>query len=309
MLGDAKGMLRASDRMLSTWSEDQPASGFLLGCHAFALEEHGYYDEAEKYGRLATLLQPEDSWGSHAVSHVYEMRGDTRAGIDWLEDSRSVWSRCNNFSFHMAWHLALLHMERGDHSRVLDLYDREIRPQPTDDFRDVANAVSLLWRLEHLGIHVGGRWSDLAEIVRRRRTDTTLVFASLHNLIALVALGDRSAAAELVMAMQVKAQGNDDQARVAAEVGLPLARAITGMGSEQGALDRIALQTPRVGGSNAQRDLFILALAESASRRGDTQAFGRICQARRRLKAEDNLITTVDSRASSPNAPLRAYRF
>ncbi|WP_238578824.1 hypothetical protein, partial [Inquilinus limosus] len=66
-----------------------------------------------------------------------------------------------------------------------------------------------------------GRWAELAEIARRRRADTTLVFASLHNLIALVALGDRPAAAELVMALQVRAQGSGDQARVAADLGLP----------------------------------------------------------------------------------------
>jgi hypothetical protein len=308
MLGDAKGMLAASQRMMARWNADRPAAGFLLGCHAFAVEEHGAYGAAEAYGRLAVALEPDDAWGAHAVSHVHEMRGDTASGIAWLEDSRSNWSRCNNFSFHMAWHLALLHLERGDHERVLRLYDEEVRPQQTDDFRDMANAVSLLWRLERLGVEVGGRWADLAEIARKRRADTTLVFASLHNLIALVALGDRPAAAELVMALQVLAQGGSDQARVAAEVGLPLARAITGMGTERGTLDRIAAAVPRVGGSNAQRDLFVLALAEAASRRDDQTSLTAIRGTRRRLKVEDRLIAAVDGHALAPTARLRALR-
>jgi len=308
MLGDARGMLAESQRMMVRWSADRPAAGFLLGCHAFAVEEHGAYGAAEAYGRLAVSLQPEDAWGAHAVSHVHEMRGDTEAGIAWLEGSRASWSRCNNFSFHMAWHLALLHLERGDHERVLRLYDQEVRPQQTDDFRDVANAVSLLWRLDRLGVDVGGRWAEMAEIARKRRADTSLVFASLHTLIALVALGDRPAAAELLMALQVRAQGDGDQARVAAEVGLPLARAITGMGAERGSLDRIAASVPRLGGSNAQRDLFVLALAEAAARRGDHGAVRAIRGARRRLKAEDRLIAAVDGRTVSPNARLRALR-
>src|SRR5215207_6079809 len=51
----------------------------------------------------------------------------------------------------MAWHLALFHLETGDHDRVLAIYDTQVRPHPTDDFRDVANAVSLLWRFEQEG--------------------------------------------------------------------------------------------------------------------------------------------------------------
>lgn len=305
MLGDAAGMLAASQRMMAVWCPGLPAAGFLLGCHAFAVEEHGAYAAAEAYGRQAVVMEPDDAWGLHAVSHVHEMRGETAAGIDWLEASRGSWSRCNNFSFHMAWHLALLHLERGEHERVLRLYDQEVRPAPTDDFRDMANAVSLLWRLERLGVDVGGRWGELAEIARRRRADTTLVFASLHTLIALVALGDRPAAAELVMALQVRAQGSGDQARVAADLGLPLARVIAGMG-ERGALDRLAAALPQIGGSNAQRDLFVLALAEAASRRGDAPALRAIGDARRRLKAEDCLIAAVDGRALSPSARLRA---
>lgn len=307
MLGDAAGMLAASQRMMAVWCPDRPAAGFLLGCHAFAVEEHGAYAAAEAYGRQAVAMEPDDAWGLHAVSHVHEMRGETAAGVDWLEASRGSWSRCNNFSFHMAWHLALLHLERGEHERVLRLYDQEVRPTPTDDFRDMANAVSLLWRLERLGVDVGGRWADLAEIVRKRRADTTLVFASLHNLIALVALGDRPAAAELVMALQVRAQGSGDQARVAADLGLPLARAITGMGGERGSLDRLAHALPQIGGSNAQRDLFVLALAEAASRRGDAPALRAIGAARRRLKAEDRLIAAVDGRALSLSARIRAH--
>ncbi|WP_052121644.1 hypothetical protein [Inquilinus limosus] len=154
MLGDAAGMLAASQRMMAVWCPDLPAAGFLLGCHAFAIEEHGAYAAAEAYGRQAVAMEPDDAWGLHAVSHVHEMRGETAAGIDWLEASRGSWSRCNNFSFHMAWHLALLHLDRGEHERVLSLYDQEVRPAPTDDFRDMANAVSLLWRLERLGVDV-----------------------------------------------------------------------------------------------------------------------------------------------------------
>ncbi|TPE48181.1 tetratricopeptide repeat protein [Amaricoccus solimangrovi] len=296
MLGDAKGMLAASGRAMAIWDPEMPGAGFLLGCHAFALEEHGFYDAARAAGESAVALQPDDAWGLHAVGHVHEMRGDTGAGIAWIEASRASWSRCNNFSFHMAWHLALFHLERGDTERVLRLYDAEVRPAPTDDFRDMANAVSLLWRLERRGAPVGHRWRDLAEIALRRRADATLVFGALHTLTALVALGEWAAARELVAALEARARGTGDQARVAAGIGVPLAHVLLGRGSfaDRQALDAIATRLPGIGGSNAQRDVFVLAIAEAAGRRGDAAALTRIGRIRRHLKAEDRLIRSIE---------------
>nr|WP_316651138.1 tetratricopeptide repeat protein [uncultured Gellertiella sp.] len=299
MTGDARGMLESSTRALTHWSQDMPAAGFILGCHAFALEEHGHYDEAELIGRRAVSLEPNDSWGLHAVSHVHEMRGATGEGIDWLEQSRRAWSRCNNFSFHMAWHLALLHLEQGDHERVLDIYDEDVRPTQTDDFRDMANAVSLLWRLNQSGVHVGSRWQDLAEVARRRRTDTTLIFAAMHNLAALVAIGDYGSARELLVSIEERAMGPGDQARVAGEVGVPLGRILSGLGTaaDRQMLDHLVRNMPKLGGSNAQRDFFVLALAKAAGLNGDAEGLSRIRQVRRGLKAEDRLMRSIEIRA------------
>jgi tetratricopeptide (TPR) repeat protein len=299
MIGDGAGMLAASTRAAEDLDRVDPMAGFILGCHAFSLEEAGRYDEAMKTGLDAVSLEPNDSWGLHAVSHVFEMRGQTGDGIDWLEDSRPAWSRCNNFSFHMAWHLALLHLERGEHERVLQIYDDEVRPQPTDDFRDMANAVSLLWRLDQVGVHVGSRWMELAEIARGRRSDTTLIFAALHNLAAMVAIGDRAGTAELVAEIEAKALTTGDQGRVAAEIGVPMARILAGMGApaDRQMLDRMMINLVKVGGSNAQRDFFVLALAKAARNGGNDAGIARIRHMRRHLKAEDQLIRAIEQNA------------
>ncbi|MDL2409108.1 tetratricopeptide repeat protein [Rhizobium calliandrae] len=296
MVGDAVGMLAASTRAAHHVDTASGAAGFVLGCHAFSLEEHGHYDEALKVGQRAVALQPDDSWGLHAVSHVFEMQGDAKQGIDWLEGSRKAWSRCNNFSFHMAWHLGLLHLERGDHDRVLELYDDEVRPQQTDDFRDMANAISLLWRLEQSGVHVGNRWMDVAEIAHRRKSDTTLIFAALHNLAAMVAVGDREGISELVAQIDARALGLDDQARIAAEIGVPMARVLAGLDApaDQRMIDRMVANLPKIGGSNAQRDFFVLALAKAVGAGGDGAAVHRIGQLRQQLKADDRLFKSIE---------------
>ncbi len=309
MIGDLEGMLRMSDRMMDSWSVDTPAAGYLLGCRAFALEESGQFAAAERTGRRAVALAPDDAWGMHAVSHVHEMRGDCETGIGWLEQCRPAWSRCNNFSFHMAWHLALLHLARGEHDRVLTLYDTDVRPAPTDDVRDVANAASLLWRLSSLGVSTGSRWEDLREIAKRRQQDVTLVFGALHTLLTLIALRDRDGIVSMIGALEARAAGQGDQARAAATVGLPLARLLAEGDAEHWEdLDPLLSALSRIGGSIAQRDVFLLALADAAARRGDVSAVAKVAITRGGLKSEDRLIRNIEARARMATARPRSSR-
>ena len=300
MLGDASGMLASSARILDQWSPSGAGYGFLLGCQAFALEELGHFDAAERVGRRAVEIEPADAWGFHAVGHVHEMQGRTAEGIGWLEAARPAWSRCNNFSFHIAWHLALFRLERGEHEEVLRLYDEEVRPSPTDDFRDVANAVSLLWRLEEHGVAVGERWDELREIALRRRRDMTLAFAALHNLLALVATGEIDAAWDLVRAMEDHADGREtDQAVVMERVAIDLAHIILDLAlhrASSGSFASLVMRLPVIGGSNAQRDVFVRALAGFAADRSDRKAVDQILAVRRRLKRDDRFVSMLDGR-------------
>jgi hypothetical protein len=308
MRGDLAGMAALTGATIARVADSMPGYGFVLGCHAFALEESGDYGRAERVGRAAVEREPHDAWGLHAVAHVYEMTGRSAAGIDWLEATRGAWSGCNNFAFHVAWHLALFHLEAGDTERVLALYDAEVRPQPSDDFRDVANAVSLLWRLRQYGVDVGGRWDELADIARRRRTETTLIFASLHNLLALKGSGDEAAARELARAIASHGLvGADDQAAVADSVGADLARVIVEGASGQAgaAVPEIARRLVVLGGSHAQRDVFVRTLAVAAAAGGDADATRRVsairCERRRADRFDATLQETLGDGRDEPN--------
>src|SRR4051794_4575880 len=310
MRGDSTGMLAATSSVLPAWDPSMPGYGFLQGCHAFGLEECGQLGAAELAGHMALEHEPADAWAVHAVSHVHETQGLNKHGVSWLEGARPVWSRCNNLSFHMAWHLALLHVEQQRDDQALDIYDAEVRPQPTDDFRDMANAVSLLWRLHQEGVDVGHRWDELRDIARHRRDDTTLMFASLHYLMALVATGETAAAHELLAAVAARGvSGHGDQARVAAEVGLGLAKAILGIADRRTgrmALDQLAKATPQLGGSHIQRDVFVRTLALLAADQGDRAAVARILAQRTLLGREDRfsarLLARLDAAAALPRA-------
>ncbi len=272
MLGDCRGMRTSIEHVLERAGVDHVHLGYLLGCRAFALEETGAYREAETIGRRAIERAARDAWGLHAVSHVHEMTGRAQEGAAFLEAHQGYVAHCNNFGYHVFWHLALFRLELGDIPATLRLYDERVRAARTDDFRDIANAASLLTRLALAGADVGTRWDELADLAERRITDQTLIFADLHYLLALIGAGRKGAAEQLALAL---AGPNliGDQKTVAAEVGAAAAEALVAFGEErygQCAQTLIELR-PRlvsVGGSHAQRDVFEQMLIEAAVRGG-----------------------------------------
>ena len=274
MTGDPDGMRRSVERVLDHYREDHPATGYILGCHAFALEETGELTAAEAEGRRALERSPDDAWGLHAVDHVYDMTARARDGIAWITGNLAAWRQANNFRFHLWWHLALHHLELGDIDRVLELYDGEVRREHTDDFRDFANGASMLARLEIEGVDVGRRWEELADIAQRRVDDGTLVFASLHYLMALLGAGRYREAGALVgrLAEEARRAGREMD-HVAREAGVPAARAIEAFwkGEPGAALEGLLRARPHllaIGGSHAQRDVFERITIEAAIRAG-----------------------------------------
>lgn len=296
MSGDAAGMLKASAALLPRWSASRPGHGFLLGAHAFALEENGFLQEAERAGRDALEIEPNDAWGAHAVGHVYEMTCRPAAGARWLEATRPMWSGCNNFAFHMAWHLALHKLEEDRADLALEIYDSHVRPASTDDFRDVANAVSLLWRLRQHGTPTGDRWLELAAIARARASDRTLVFASLHHVLTAIAVGDEATLMQIVAELACAAQASRGDQAQAARIGADVARALVGAARGSGVpadVDAGALGV--LGGSRAQRDVFVRTMVLAAAEDGDMQTFERIAGARGKSGA-DRFETLARSR-------------
>mgnify|MGYP001820742137 CR=1 FL=1 len=308
MSGQPERMLATTATVLPAWSEEVGGYGFLLGCHAFGLEECGHYREAESTGRKGVSIEPADAWGLHAVSHVMEMNHRTDEGAQWLEASRPLWPKCNNFGFHLAWHLSLFRLEQGDHSGVLKLFDREISPAPSNDFRDMANAASALWRLEQEGVDVGDRWEMLREVAINQRNDATYVFGALHFLMALVGSGDHSAALELVDELNASAKRRrGDQSAVAAKVGVELARIIVAtrqptVGVRCDDLARVAQRMQIIGGSHAQRDVFLRTLLLAAADAGDRQQVDLINQLRAKQRCSDHFTDLVERRLSTRNA-------
>ena len=219
-------------------------------------------------------------------------------GLAWTETLRPHWQNGNPFGRHVAWHQALFRLEGDGADAVLEMYDAEIRPDRSEDNRDLANAISLLWRLRQMGVNVGERWAELGEIAARRREETDLVFATLHRLLALIAVGDRASAETSMRALAGAAQtGSAEQSWVAAAVGLPLARALVGLLDSRGPISlplcRIAASMEPMGGSHAQRDVFMRSLIGACAAQGDRLMLARLLELRRQLKSDDGFVGLV----------------
>jgi tetratricopeptide (TPR) repeat protein len=276
MLGDPVGMRFSVQLTLDATPDDAPCRAYLRGCLAFALGETGERWRAECEGRLAVAEAPDDLWGAHAVAHVMEEGGRAREGLGWLETVRPGPAGASLFGRHLFWHRALFHLHLGEGDAALRLYDTEVWREPGTDFRDLANAASLLWRLESQGVPVGAaRWDELADEAERRLGEHCLAFADLHHAVALGAAGRRGAAARLLRGMRLRTlEYADSQADVMERVGVGVVRgvlaALLGDPAEAAALLRVHRnEVQALGGSNAQRDLVLRIAVDAALVAGD----------------------------------------
>ena len=65
-LGQSQMIRDRVARVLPRWKRDMPGHGYLLGMHAFGLEECGDDAQAEAVGREAVMRNPQDGWAVHA---------------------------------------------------------------------------------------------------------------------------------------------------------------------------------------------------------------------------------------------------
>jgi hypothetical protein len=304
MTGAPRRMLVTVSSALKHWTANRAGYGYLLGCKAFALEETGDLAAAERASRTAIELQPDDVWGLHALAHVLEMSGRTREGCHLLEARLRKDEDPQGFGRHLVWHLALFHLAQGGEADALALFDDKMLPVADGDFRDMANAVSLLWRLEQHGVNVGPRWQMVGEVAARHSDDCTYVFASLHDLLTLLRAGRHRAAADLMAKMKMAAAIDDtDQARVAGRVGVAVARAISAATSgkpARSALTALAARLIQLGGSHTQRDLFLLTLMANAADSCDAGSFRALADIRSEFRhSADRLQSSLAQRLHS----------
>lgn len=313
ILGDAQGMRHSIERVLDAHDNDHSLRGFALGCHAFALEETGDYAQAEATGRAGLELASDDAWGLHAVAHVYDMTAKPDLGIALIERNSGTWDNCNNFRYHVWWHKALLHLDRGELDVALGLYDAQVRVEKTDDYRDISNATSLLVRLELEGIDVGNRWEELADLAERRIDDGCVVFADLHYMLALTGADRPAPQGAFAARFRHSARQPDEMAERYRDPGQAALGGLSAFaeGRYGSAFTQLAAARPSmqsIGGSHAQRDVFERITVDAGLRAGHLDDAEHILKNRldrRAGRADRFTITRMNSLTHARQIPAQ----
>ena len=268
-----QGKFTAMLDLSSVLTRYHPGSSFMLGLHAFALEQAGRCDEAVRIAQAAIEKNPRDAWSIHALAHaIYEMAAfDT--GITRLPPVIHPCTNLNWFRNHLLWHLILMHLGRGEYERASQLGRAVFEREPSSIAGDLHDSISLLWRLELAGVVVTERWRPFAAIAAERYERPALLFHAAHLAMALVAGGDW-ATAERQLEM-LRARTARDRTKLTGEVLVPLVEGLHAFvaGDYRQAIDRVEPLRGRIielGGSRAQRDVFHDTLYEACFRAGDT---------------------------------------
>jgi tetratricopeptide (TPR) repeat protein len=279
--GQTAKILEQADRVFPRWSRELPNFHCAQSVWAFAHEEAGDTAGAERALEEVHADDQTNYFAHHVMAHVMEMECRPREGRDWLAAQVHSWGLGNQLIHHLWWHRALMELELGERDAVLASYDENIRnfddpltKAAPDHYVDLQNAIGLLWRLEALGVPVGDRWRELGEKAQLRIGEVGHPLLVPHLLMALGATGNHAAADRLMAVLH-------DLARDAApwavatfnEAIIPACQA--SLAHRRGDYARVVdLLAPRreplrlLGGSAAQRDLFVQMLIDAAMKSG-----------------------------------------
>ena len=151
--GDTVTLRDRVGRVLPAWDHEDPRFGYLLGMHAFGLEESNLYGLSEEVGSRAVDTNANDVWGIHAVAHTYEMQGRVPDGVRYFQERWDDWAEANFLNVHNSWHYALYLLQGEEPERTLEVYDRVLHHDGSEDL-----SLELL-RCQRAALAHAPRWS------------------------------------------------------------------------------------------------------------------------------------------------------
>lgn len=236
-----------------------PAYGndwWYAGLLAFVRQEQQRFDEAMDLALCSLAAEPGAGHSAHARAHAHYETGDHEAGLAWMD----AWVRGDGATIdslsHFSWHAALHELSLGDMEAVRRRYETQLQPGNALGCRALVDSGSLLfrWALTPGAVDVPPVDGVVAVTGRSIMTRPATPFLAMHAAVALLAVGDAAA----LGALAAWAAGHDHPTQ--REVVAPLAEALGRMaaghcGEAADALGRLAPQTRRLGGSDAQREI------------------------------------------------------
>jgi tetratricopeptide (TPR) repeat protein len=277
--GRSAEMLKMTSSVLHALGDD----GFMLGYHAFALEENYRFDEALAFAERAIAANERDAWAVHTLAHILYERGENDRGVEALPPRIHPCDHLGYFRNHLLWHLALMHLAEGRYDRVRKLFESVFGGLDITVGSDLQDSVALAWRLDLYGQPDPRRWQRLGPAARGWLDMPLLLFHDLHVGMALSASGDWEGA-ELQLE-RLRARSKKTRNATLPEVVVPLLEGLHAFSRGEYArsaalMEPLADRIVEVGGSHAQREVFHDTLLEAALRAGESGRAGALLERR-----------------------------
>lgn len=285
--GNAEAMLDIATKLMPAHRTTAGAWSML----AFGHEQMRDLPRAEEAARRALSLNRGDPWAQHALAHVMETQGRIDEGVAFLTDYAHTWADRSIFvREHNYWHLAVFHLERAEHARALEIFDKHLWGEWPEFAQEQIGAISALWRMEMRGVDVGDRWAPVVAKVQERWHEHILPFLDLHFVYAL-ARGGRAREAREFLASMIR-HGEKDVTGIWESIAIPAAEGLIAYAERRyaSAADSIAPVLPRLhlaGGSHAQRDVFVQTWIDASVRAGHHSAVADVLHTRARAKPKE----------------------
>jgi tetratricopeptide (TPR) repeat protein len=276
-----------------------------LAMRAFAHELCGETAEARDRAEEALALTPFNPWAQHALEHVLLWEGSPEEAVDRMEGWLGTWDRAGRvIHCHNAWHVALMHLDRLGVERAFAVYDGHVWGHAPEMVVEQLDGIAFLWRAEMAGVEVETeRYRVIVPHVLPVAGTLFMPFVSAHYAYALARAGEGEALEEMLAKVDARAADDDAEARrVWAPVGRAIIRGAAALGAgDAGAaaewFDPVMDRMTRIGGSDAQDDLFRFAHWESlrgSGRKADARAWLRRRLGQKRPSPlEESLLAAV----------------
>lgn len=258
--GNAPGILRAP-LMVADANKD---NAYLHGMLAFGYEECHLLNDAERSVHNAMNIQRNEPWAHHAMAHINEGRNTLDKGIDFMMGVSDTWQGLSSFmTTHNWWHVCLFLIDLNRADEALAYFDDVVWAYNQSCVQDQINAVSLLYRLERVGVDVGDRWNKVAVKIASNCHDQVSVFLDFHYLYALARADHPETTAMMERMIERENTVSADERVAWQNVAIPAAPGIVALakGDYKTAVHQLGLARPflqSMGGSHAQRDLVAL---------------------------------------------------
>jgi tetratricopeptide (TPR) repeat protein len=280
--GQKRALLDLLDRLAPRYGDDWWFSAH----HGMALSENGQHAAARPKIEKSLAENPINPWAAHARAHLCYEEGDPNAARAFLTAWLTTYPRKGLLYSHLSWHLALGDLEAGDAAAAYRLFREAFSPDVHSGppRAKVTDAVSFLWRWELAGHpRDADAWRMMHDFATTALPRAGVAFSDMHVALAQAVAGNDAA-------LEARARQVDELAR---EGRYPSGHFVPAVSRAFAAFERrdfsaaidalepIADQLERIGGSHAQLDLARFTLLQAYIKANRLDGARRLLRARR----------------------------